>query len=156
MHRRGVIMDRNWLVRAWYSLSAVGLLLGTLFFAASLTPTLLPRTFLTQGILSGFSFTVGYGIGAFCRWLWIYLELRQPGFRILLVGKLVAAAICAFVAGAFLWQAAPWQNSIRKLMRLEPVDSAHPLEVGLIALATFVVLIALARLFKLTLAFVST
>src|SRR5262245_30601681 len=28
----------------WHSLSAGGLLLGTLFFAASLTPTLLPRT----------------------------------------------------------------------------------------------------------------
>ena len=31
------------------SLSGVGLLLGTLFFAASLTPTLVPRTYLTQG-----------------------------------------------------------------------------------------------------------
>ena len=48
-------MKRHWLIGLWYSLSAGGLLLGTLFFAASLTPTLLPRTFLTQGVLSGFA-----------------------------------------------------------------------------------------------------
>ena len=38
---------------------------------------------------------------------------------------------------------------------LDPVDTAHPLEVGAIALATFILLIALARLFKMTLYFVS-
>jgi hypothetical protein len=43
----------------WHSLSAGGLLLATLFFAASLTPTLLPRTFLTQGLLSGCSLAAG-------------------------------------------------------------------------------------------------
>ena len=32
-------------------LSIVGLALGTLFFVASLTPTLVPRTFVTQGAL---------------------------------------------------------------------------------------------------------
>ena len=149
-------MKRNWLVWLWYSLSPGGLLLGTLFFAASLTPTLLPRTFLTQGVLSGCSLAAGYCIGVFGRWLWTYLELPAPRGRIMPTAKLVAATICAFVAGAFLWQAAQWQNSIRELMGLKPVASAHPLEVGLIALAIFIVLIGLARLFKLTLAFTST
>ena len=36
-------MRQNWIVRFWQSFSTIGLLLGTLFFAASLTPTLLPR-----------------------------------------------------------------------------------------------------------------
>src|SRR5262245_39558585 len=39
----------------WHSFSTCGLLLGTLFFAASLTPSLLPRSYLTQGVLSGLS-----------------------------------------------------------------------------------------------------
>src|SRR3954469_3549544 len=149
-------MKRNWLVSLWHSFSAGGLLLGTLFFAASLTPTLLPRTFLTQGALSGSSLAAGYGIGVFGHWLWNYMELPEPSGRRLRIAKLAAAAICAFVAGAFLWQAAQWQDSIRKLMGLEPVATAHPLEVGLLALATFMVLIALARLFRLTLRFVAT
>ena len=148
-------MRRGWLVRLWYSFSAGGLFLGTLFFAASLTPTLIPRTFLTQGVLSGCSLAAGYGVGVFGRWLYTYLELPRPQVRIFRITKLVAAGVCLLVAVAFLWRAAQWQNSIRKLMELEPVASAHPLEVGVIALATFAILIALARLFQLTFRFVS-
>jgi uncharacterized membrane protein len=40
-------------------------------------------------------------------------------------------------------------------MELEPVDTAHPLEVALIALAIFAILMALARLFQLTFRFVA-
>src|SRR5688572_21705154 len=46
--------------RPWHSFSTGGLLLGTLFFAASLTPTLLPRGFLSQGVLSGCALASGY------------------------------------------------------------------------------------------------
>ena len=44
-------------------LNIVGLLVGTVFFAFSLTPSLLPRPFFIQGILSGLSFSAGYGLG---------------------------------------------------------------------------------------------
>jgi uncharacterized membrane protein len=148
-------MVRNWIVRFWLSFSTTGLLLGTLFFAASLTPTLLPRNYLTQGVLSGCSLAVGYGIGVFLHWLWQYMELPEPRARIRRNTKLVAALACVTIGVLFLWRAAEWQNSIRTVMGLEPVDSAHPLEVGLIALATFVLLIALARLFRLTLVYIS-
>ena len=148
-------MLRNWAVRYWYSFSTTGLLLGTLFFAASLTPTLIPRNYLTQGVLSGFSAAVGYGCGFFLHWLWHYLELPELKARTLLVGKLVAAVVCGIAGLVFLWRASEWQNSIRSLMKLDPVDTAHPLEVGAIALVTFVVLVAFSRLFKRTLVFVS-
>src|SRR5215475_2072377 len=137
----------------WHSISTSGLLLGTLFFAASLTPTLLPRSFLTQGVLSGCSLATGYGIGVFASWLWAYMELPQPKGHLLRVAKLAAATGCAVVAVIFLSQAARWQNSIRGLMELEPIDTAHPLEVGLIALAIFAIVLALARFFRLTLRF---
>ena len=148
-------MRRNWLVRFWYSFSTTGLLLGTLFFAASLTPTLIPRNYLTQGVLSGCAAAAGYGAGYFLRWLWRYLELPELKARILSVSKLAGIVACTVVGLVFLWRAAEWQNSIRSLMGLEPVDTAHPIEVGAIALITFVVLIALARLFNVTLHFVS-
>src|SRR3974390_521137 len=35
------------------SLCSVGMVLGASFFAASLTPTLIPRSYLTQGVLEG-------------------------------------------------------------------------------------------------------
>ncbi len=148
-------MERR-LVNLWRSLSTVGLVLGTLFYAASLTPSLLPRSFLLQGALSGCCFAIGYGLGVFGRWLWIYMELPKPREDMLRIAKLAAAAICALIAVAFLWRAAEWQNSIRALMQLEPVETAHPFKVGLIALATFTFLILLARLFRLIVHFVST
>lgn len=59
-------------------LSTGGWLLGLLFFALALTPSLIPRHFATQGILCGFAFAAGYGIGVFLEWLWDYLELKWP------------------------------------------------------------------------------
>jgi uncharacterized membrane protein len=138
-----------------HSLSTGGLVVGTLFFAASLTPTLLPRSFSTQGVLSGCALAAGYGIGVFSGWLWAYMEVPQLNGHLLRVAKLVAATGCAVVAITSLWQAARWQNSIRKLMELEPVDTAHPLELSLIALAVLAILIAFARFFPLTLRFVA-
>lgn len=129
------------------SLSAGGLVLGTLFFVASLTPTLIPRTFVVQGFLSGACFAAGYGIGVAWRWLWRYMELPEPGERLQKALKICAAAICIAIAAAFLWHTAEWQNSIRRLMELEPVSSAHPFEVCLVSIGTFLVLLALARLF---------
>src|SRR6516165_11419398 len=140
----------------WHSLSTSGLLLGTLFFAASLTPTLLPRTFLTQGVLSGCSLVAGYGIGVFGAWLLAYMGLAQLNGRFQRVVKLAAATGCTIVAVISLAQAARWQNSIRELMELEPIDTAYPLAVRVIALTVFAILIALARFFRLTLRFVAT
>jgi uncharacterized membrane protein len=140
----------------WHSFSNCGLLLGALFFAASLTPSLLPRTYLTQGVLSGFSLTAGYGIGVFGHWLWAYMQLPQPKGYLQRIARLAAAIGCAIVAIISLWQAARWQNSIRGLMKLGPVDTTYALEAAPIALAVFIILLALARFFRLTLRLVVT
>jgi uncharacterized membrane protein len=140
---------KNWPLGLWRSLSGTGLLLGTLFFAASLTPTLIPRTYLTQGVLGGGVFAIGYGLGVFWRWLWSYMELPTPQARTLRIANLAIAIFCAVVAAAFLWRTAEWQNSIRVLMELEPVTSAHPFKVCALAAATFLILLGLARLFTL-------
>ncbi len=142
-------MKPLWLEKFWNSLSLIGMLLGTLFFAASLTPSLVPRPFLIQSVLSGACFAIGYGIGVFLFWLWNYLELPKPKGRISTIIKITAMAVTIITAMVFLWHAADGQNSIRNLMGLEKVESAHPFKTGLIALITFVILIALARLFQL-------
>ena len=131
------------------SLSGVGITLGTLFFAAALTPTLVPRSFSTQGVLAGACFAIGYGAGVLWRWLWQYLELPEPPQRLRARVNLVVAALAALVALVFLWRAAEWQNSIRSVMGLAPVETAHPFKVCAIALVTFAVILALARLFAL-------
>lgn len=45
-------------------LGNTGLVLGTLFFAASLTPSLTPRITVAQAVLSGMCLAAGYGPGS--------------------------------------------------------------------------------------------
>lgn len=139
-----------WLVRRQLlSLSGVGLMLGALFFAAALTPTLIPRSYLTQGALAGACFAIGYLAGNFWRWLWHYLELPEPSARARSTANALVAAGCLIVVVVFLWRTAEWQNSIRAVMKMPPVETAHPFKVCAIALITFIVFLALGRLFVL-------
>lgn len=137
----------EWLGRFRASLSVPGLLVGTLLFAFSLSPSLLPRGLVMQGLISGTSLAVGYAIGVSWRWAWGYLELPVPATRIQRIGLWTTGTICGAVAAVFLWQASEWQNSIRSLMELGPVDTARPWSVGAIALAVFLVLLGVARFF---------
>ncbi|MBZ9655994.1 alpha/beta hydrolase [Phyllobacterium lublinensis] len=132
------------------SFSAIGLLVGILFFAASLTPSLMPRSYLVQGALSGFCAALGYGVGVAMVWLWRYLEIPAPSRRIQRGAKWVAVILCIAIAGIFLWKAAEWQNTVRSLMGLGPVESVEPIELAVIALVVFLVVIMLARLFRHT------
>ncbi|WP_290794715.1 alpha/beta-hydrolase family protein [Halomonas sp.] len=130
--------------------SVTGLLVGTLLFAFSLTPSLLPRPWLVQGVISGLSFAAGYGLGVGGHWLWHYLELPEPGPRLLRRIKLVASVFCLLAAGVFLWRASGWQESIRTLMEMEPVDGIRPIRVALVATPVFIAVLLLARLFRRT------
>ncbi|TVQ70092.1 MAG: hypothetical protein EA372_11020 [Chromatiaceae bacterium] len=145
----------NRLARLWRQFSVVGLLVGTLFFAFSLTPSLVPRPFLVQGLISGLSFTAGYAVGFFGRWLWSYVELPVPGPRVDWVIKILATVICSVVAVTFLWQAGEWQNALRALMEMEEAGGVQPVSVGLMTLVVFVILLTLARLFKHTFRFLA-
>jgi uncharacterized membrane protein len=148
-------MVRLPLLSAWRSLSGFGLLLGTLFFCAALTPSLVPRSTLSQGVLAGAALAVGYGIGVLWRWLWRYLGLPERPEHLRERVNLLIAAVCVPLAGFFLSQVAGWQNAVRALMGMPPVSSAHLIEVVLTALATFLILLTLARLYRLVSRFVS-
>ena len=127
--------------------STSGALSGTLFFACSLTPSLLPRSLVFQGVVSGLSLAVGYMLGIAGRWLWWYLELPLPGADTRRNSIKVTSAMGAIVATLFLWQASEWQNSVRRLMGMEDVSGIRPVSVALLALLVFGALLFLARLF---------
>ncbi|HMP07808.1 MAG TPA: alpha/beta-hydrolase N-terminal domain-containing protein, partial [Lacipirellulaceae bacterium] len=86
---------RHWFVSSCSSFSFVGLAVATLFFAASMTPSLLPRHYAVQGVLSGFALAAGYGVGVFLVWAWQFLELPRPGERLDRASKQATAAVVA-------------------------------------------------------------
>ncbi|MBK1735424.1 hypothetical protein CKO15_09040 [Halorhodospira abdelmalekii] len=140
----------------WISpLSIVGVLFGTLFFAFSLTPSLLPRPFAMQGLIAGLSFTAGYALGVFGQWLWYYLELPGPRLRTARVISIVAGSGCVLVMLLFMWRASEWQMAVRELMGIEETVTVQPLGVVAIAALVFVAMLIVARLFRATFRFLS-
>lgn len=137
-----------WLRREIQGLSGIGLALGSLSFAATLTPSLIPRTFIAQGVLGGLCLAIGYGLGVLWRSLWAYMELPEPAERLRRVANSIVALVCLVIVVLFLSRAAEWQNSIRTLMGMPPLDSAHPTKLCAVAVATFAVLLAIGRLFR--------
>src|SRR5690606_19992027 len=113
-------------MRLLAGLSLTGLVLGTLFFSASLAPSLLPRGFALQGVLSGCSFAAGYGVGVFLAWLWTYLELPVLAPPRLAVAQRIGLAACLLAAAIFLWRASDFQASVRVLMGLAPLGGDRP------------------------------
>ncbi len=137
---------RRWMGIQLDRISTGGWLFGLLFFALSLTPSLLPRHFSVQGILCGFAFAAGYGIGVSLEWMWNFLELRWPSRRIARWVGRAAAAACLVLAIVFLWFSTGWQNSIRAGMGIAPVQASQPWMIAMIAVVPGVVLIGLGTL----------
>ena len=65
---------RPWWVRRY---TFTGTAVGLLFIWFSMTPSLLPRTALFQGLVSGVSGAIGYGLGVFAVWLVRYMRTRN-------------------------------------------------------------------------------
>ncbi len=129
------------------SLSGLGVLIGALFFAASLTPSLIPRTPMLQGALGGVALACGYGLGVLVLWTWEALELPLAGERVRRIATWIAAAVAAWVVASFLWRMVEWQNSVRAVVDMPPLESGDRLRVALVAAAVALVLILIGRLF---------
>jgi len=128
------------------SFSFVGLTFGLTLFCASLTPSLLPRESIDQGVLSGFVFATGYGIGRAGHGIWAFMGLRDMTGRFGQMLKWVPVLALTEMSIYTLSQMKDWQNSIRLLMEMSPIESAYPFTVLLIAIFTALVVILLAYL----------
>lgn len=114
--------------RAWREVlaprfSRVGLLGALLFTSLSLVPSLLPRTPLTQGLVTGFAVALGYGIGAGLRALWRFFELSTIPTRVRRPLVVVVLALLLWLLVDRLWHYRGWQNGVRELFAMTPVDS---------------------------------
>jgi uncharacterized membrane protein len=133
-------------IRSYISLP--GIAVGAVCFALSLTPSLIPRSFLIQGVLSGCVFAVGYAIGAAFEWLWYFMQLPPPRGRLRLWLTGIVSVLCVILVVYCLSRAAEWQNSVRLAMGAEPVETGHPIQVLLVAIVPAVLLIIVGTLIE--------
>lgn len=124
------------------------LLLGLLFFALSLTPSLIPRGWVVQGMLGGVVAALGYMIGRFVLMLWRQMYLPRLGGRAADIAHGIVAVPVAAVLVYCLSKAGLWQNEIRVLMGLEPRDETHVIAMVLLAVMLFAALLFLGRLVR--------
>ena len=125
--------------------SGVGLVVGGIFVAASLLPSLLPRPSVVQGVICGVSLLAGYGVGTAGAALARYLGVPEPRGRLRegLVGAAVAVCVGSLILST--WKQVGWQNDIRLLYGMPPIGpDGWPL-VAAVTLLVAAVLLLFAR-----------
>jgi uncharacterized membrane protein len=119
---------------------------GALLFGCSaLTPSLLPRGWLLQGLITGITAAIGYGVGTTIAWFVAELtESRlSPGFRRRSWQVLAVAGTVFTVVMLVLGER--WQREIHQLMGLDPPAGSSAVGTVVVAVLVFAALVAIGR-----------
>lgn len=127
------------------SFSPASTALGLLFYCASLTPSLLPRPPILQGVLGGISLAVGYAIAQTAMAVWRFMQLRELNEQNARRVSLGLLAVLGVVSIVTLSRMTIWQNSIRSRMQMPDVDSSYPTSVVATSIVVAIVLLLVFR-----------
>ncbi|WP_145105990.1 alpha/beta hydrolase [Cereibacter sediminicola] len=122
--------------------STIGLLLGVLFLAASLTPSLIPRGPVMQGVLGGVVLALGHLVGRIIEAVWRLADMPVLRGRAWRPVQLVLWVAVLGTLGLALRYSHVWQNDLRLRMGMEPAPGTHLLQVLFLAAAVFAILFA--------------
>jgi uncharacterized membrane protein len=125
----------------------IGVILALVAFLCSLTPSLLPRSWEVQGIISGIEGAAAHATGVAISWLACRAGIRPLSpqtQRRLWYGIGVLAAVAVPTA---LWLSARWQADIRHAVNMPAEGHYSYLGMFAIAVAVAAVLVGLTRLF---------
>lgn len=131
-------------------LDFVGVALGAVFFCLSLTPSLLPRDWLFQGLIGGINAAIGYGLGVVFGKAFRHFVLRgrrwwPPPKRVLYWCKAVTVALSVTGCVVMLIPAAAWQRQVSALMGIEGPATPGYLRTLLIAAVVGGLLVGASR-----------
>lgn len=123
----------------------VGLVLALVFFCVSLLPSLLPRPWLYQGLISGINVAIGYGLGVLLSKAWRWLGLWEVPKKTKPVAWRLLTVLGPVFGVSLLFIGASWQNEVRQLVGEQPESGRHMIRILLLTIIVFVALLALAR-----------
>ncbi|WP_006247349.1 alpha/beta hydrolase [Mycolicibacterium tusciae] len=129
---------KPWWIRHY---TFTGTALGLIFIWLSLTPSLLPRGPLFQGIVSGAAGAIGYGLGVFAVWLVRFMLSRESSPRAPRWAWLALAGVGVIGQILMIFYFHRWQDEVRDLNgvpRLEFWDYPWCAFVSIIMLFLFV------------------
>lgn len=134
-----------------------GVIVAAIFFAWSVSPSLLPRTWLFQGLVSGVSAAIGYGVGCLFEWAyrkwgrprlpesWRSSTIMNPPQRVQDLLKVSTLLLVIIGAAFILARSARWQRDLEVLMGMEPTTTSGYLRTELLGFATVAFVIGLYR-----------
>lgn len=134
---------RDWWQRRY---TFTGTAMGMLFLWLSLTPSLLPRGPLFQGIVSGAAGAIGYGLGVFLVWLVRFMQSRPtspPAPRWAWLALVVLAAL-GVVFGIIYFRY--WQDHVRDLMGVPRLRWYNYIQAGVIGVLMLFVFVEVGQL----------
>ena len=134
---------RDWWQRRY---TFTGTAMGMLFLWLSLTPSLLPRGPLFQGIVSGAAGAIGYGLGVFGVWLVRFMRSRPtspPAPRWAWLALVVLAAL-GVVFGIIYFRY--WQDHVRDLMGVPRLRWYNYIQAGVIGVLMLFVFVEIGQL----------
>ena len=143
---------RGWWIR-WQP-SVTGLVVAALAAWVSLMPSLLPREWHYQGIVTGVSMLVGYGVGVAVRTVWrrlvlprisVHPDLDALGKRLLIFARLSAPYVLVVYLITATATAIRWQDQVSDLVETPRPPWSDYMRIPWVALAVFVSLLVLAR-----------
>lgn len=128
----GPVLDKVW---DRLRLDFTGIAFAALFFCWSLTPSLLPRDWLFQGLIGGINAAIGYAVGVLLskaahRWFlngrrwWPLPEPWSTGLRVFTVVTSVSVSVVVLVYSA------GWQRHIATLMDAEGTTTSGYIRTG--------------------------
>ena len=133
-------------------ISIPALSLGLLFFAGSLTPSLIPRDAFVQGILGGIVMATGYLLVRISGLIWSAAEMPLPTGKSARVLQVLYFGSSLIIAGIAVVNTLTWQNDLRMKMGIKETDALHLVALlgatFLTFLCLFAVGVAVAYLFR--------
>lgn len=134
-------------------LDFTGIAFGALFFCWSLTPSLLPRDWLFQGLIGGINAAIGYGFGvvvgwAVRRWLLGSKSWWPLPRKVELYVKFAIVPIVVLASLYMLYLSAGWQRELAALMDAEGTTTTGYFRTGALSIGVAALFISGMRVLR--------